>query len=269
MASYTNLSLFIKRVELPQTETYIRETLDKLNYGKIHSIKLIPRINALNVHKYNGAIIYYEHWNNLPNTIKFLNQLALSDKKLFHSQYHYWYITQNTSIDIDQPSNLKYPEFPPLPEHSDTTEFLINLWKENVSLKNQLNYYTSKIVTQQDAYLNLDCELQNMYVKLDNQQMEIENLQLDNVITNNIAKESIATNNINTLIEIDSNYTNNHNFPVRRISYEGCLELINNDSPVNIELQTSDTNEIVNTVHNIQHPPPLRSICMSPPSHNV
>ena len=207
-ATNNNVSLFLKRVELNQSLDYVRSVITQLNFGTIANLEFVPRINDDGVHIYNAVIITFAQWNSTDNTKYFLEKLAIADRKIFHDKNkRFWYVTQNTSIDTETPSG--FPNFPPVPDGSDSQDFIKKMWEENVSLKLQLKYMNEKISTQHACELELENVINNMEQQIasfrtnyQDLEAELEVVSHDTNILEDICQDLLAETHCNATASV-------------------------------------------------------------------
>ena len=256
MTTTNNISLFLKRVELNQSMDYVLSAMNQLNFGTITNLEIVPRINDDGVHIYNAVIIKFSQWNCSDNTKYFLEKLAISDRKLFHgTNKKFWYVTQNTSIETETLPDS--PSFLPVPEGSDSPDFIKKLWEENASLTLQLKYANAKIATQHSHEL----ELENTIIDMEHQftsfrtneqfledelrcvndvvhdlEVELNVVNHDNIIAGSLCQELMATTDISNAFDTTYNTAIRRTIAGDNISFNDAL-----DNPdIALEFSTSE-----------------------------
>ena len=95
MASFNNISLYIKRADLYCTKVYICNVFDINNIGIVKDVKFIKKTDNVG-REYNGAIVIFERWFMNTKVTKLLDDMASSPdgttKFIYDFQGHYWYI---------------------------------------------------------------------------------------------------------------------------------------------------------------------------------
>ena len=98
------LPLYIKRAELNQNETYIKNAFK--NYGIVDRIEFIEKSND-NGQKYNGVIVYFKQWhfNNVVETLwEQLHAKKDIPTKIFHGPHNnkFWIVTEYKVVEPNQ-----------------------------------------------------------------------------------------------------------------------------------------------------------------------
>lgn len=95
MASFNNISLYIKRADLYQTKEYIINVFASNNIGIVKEVQFIEKTDGLN-RPYNGVIVIFERWFMNPNVRQLLDEMGTSidgtAKFIYDYQGHYWFI---------------------------------------------------------------------------------------------------------------------------------------------------------------------------------
>jgi hypothetical protein len=91
---WENFVLYIKRAEINHDEQYIKNALE--NIGNVKTVTFIAKSNDKG-HKYNGAIIHFNHMKFGTELYQMAQQFETTEEKtakLYHNACRYWIVNQ-------------------------------------------------------------------------------------------------------------------------------------------------------------------------------
>lgn len=123
MASFNNISLYIKRADLYCTKDYICNAFTVSNIGIVKDVKFIKKSDSAG-REYNGAIVIFERWFMNAKVTSLLNDMASSidGTTKFIYDYHgrYWFINvykpliaeseEFATVDVNLPDKVRIDE---------------------------------------------------------------------------------------------------------------------------------------------------------------
>ncbi len=157
IANTTNVSLYIKRAELTQTERYIHSVFSE-NVGDVENISFIEKTNNANGAKYHSVIVRLGRINDTPYTKKLMHDIYYgsdNSSKIHHSK-GYWIVAQHTTNgrvrkNIDMDHVLPDADLP----HQERIKRLEDMV---VSLSNELKTCREKIENDKKTFANYDAQ---------------------------------------------------------------------------------------------------------------
>jgi hypothetical protein len=164
MESFSNVSLYIKRVEMYQSKEFIIDTFSKLSIGKVRDVRFIKKVGPTGI-DYNGAVITFVSWSmnsRVKQLFDSMNETLDGTTKLIYNYdtNRYWIVSVYKS---------QFPEF------EEITTINPNLPdKEKIKQLETL----VKSMAAQIHYMQLRQE------KSERQAMEHENNETKNYMTN-------------------------------------------------------------------------------------
>jgi hypothetical protein len=185
MASFNNISLYIKRADLYCSKEFICNVFERSNIGIVKDVKFIKKTDGVG-REYNGVIVIFERW--FMNTIvtKLLDDMAssLDGTTKFIYEYHsgrYWYINVYKHVVLESQT---IPAVDPTLPDNERINKLENLVQ---TMAAQLHYMQLKqekterqlmeVEEKQSRYALCNMELR---FKLEDKDMEMEWLKQDN-----------------------------------------------------------------------------------------
>lgn len=95
MASFNNVSLYIKRADLYCTKDYIINIFRTTNIGIVKDVKFTKKLDSIG-REYNGAIVIFERWFMNEKVTKMFNDMESSidgtTKFIYDYNGRYWFI---------------------------------------------------------------------------------------------------------------------------------------------------------------------------------
>lgn len=184
MASFNNISLYIKRADLYCTKAYICNAFEINNIGIVKDVKFIKKTDSVG-REYNGAIVIFDRWFMNSIVTKLLDDMSSSPdgttKFIYDYQCgRYWYINVYKPV---VPESETIPAVDPsLPDKQRIDE----LEKLVQSMSAQLHYMQHRQEKTERQLMELEekhshQELCNMELrfKLEDKDIEMEWLKRD------------------------------------------------------------------------------------------
>lgn len=184
MASFNNISLYIKRADLYCTKEYIINIFGNLNIGIVKDVKFIKKSDIMG-REYNGVIVIFERWFMNAKVTKLLEDLASSidgtTKFIYNNNGRYWFINvykpiieeseEFATVDASLPDKVRINELEKLVKSMAAQLIYTQLLQERT--ERQLMEVEEK---------QLRHELCNMELRL---QLEEKNIEIECIITDN------------------------------------------------------------------------------------
>lgn len=169
--SIKNVSLYIKRAEEAQDETYIKTAFAKSFYGDVKSIKFIPKEDHYGT-KYNGVIVHFDKWYSSNQVKKLFEDLTKSTDgicRLYHDNNRYWNVMEYTDVNnlseiliCDELTNIQalYKD-----QNQGNDEYTIQLEKLVSSMACQMNYLQKQLIDSQQQVKDANIATTNMCLR--------------------------------------------------------------------------------------------------------
>lgn len=102
MASFNNISLYIKRADLYQTKEYITNIFETNNIGIVKDVKFIKKTDNVG-REYNGAIVIFASWFMNAKVRQLLEEMGTSgtSKFMYDCNGHYWFINVYKPVMVE------------------------------------------------------------------------------------------------------------------------------------------------------------------------
>jgi len=264
MTAITNISLFVKRVELYQTEDYVRQVFTRMGLGEVSTINFIQRIDDAGVHKYNAAIIDFKQWYKSDATSALFTDLrngTNGTKQVFHSRTKYWFITEYNLNEDDAALTRDNVARNTITTQCSDQDRIQQLEAMVESMAAQLNHVTTdrelkacKITELNDVITKQQITEVNLVEDNDELEVQVNQLQ-DHIIQQDIliagteaaAAEAIAVAESTT----DYNYAelNNYIFHLTQVIVDKT-KIINSINGIN-EYDKGVAEELRNKIHSL------------------
>ena len=184
MATFNNMSLYIKRADLHCTKEYMADIFSSNSVGIVKDVKFIKKSDSFG-REYNGAIIIFESWFMNARVTQLLNDMGASvdgtTKFTYDHQNHYWYINVHKQVLIECETQTMVD--PTLPDK----QRIIKLEKLSQTMVAQLHYSQLRqerlerqlMKTEEKESHHALCNVELRF-KLEDKDMDIEWLRSDN-----------------------------------------------------------------------------------------
>ena len=135
MASFNNISLYIKRADLYQTKEYISNVFETNNIGIVKDVKFIKKTDNVG-REYNGAIVIFASWFMNAKVRQLLEEVGTSgtSKFMYDCNGHYWF------INVYKPVMVESEEFAMVDAGLPDKERIDELEKLVKSMAAQMHY---------------------------------------------------------------------------------------------------------------------------------
>ena len=184
MASFHNISLYIKRADLYCNRNYICNVFEINNIGIVKDVKFIKKIDGVG-REYNGVIVIFERWFMNTKVTKLLDDMASSPDgttKFIYDSYggRYWYINVHKPV---VPESETIPAVDPsLPDKQriDELEKLVQSMAAQLHHMQHRQQQTERqlMETEEKESHHALCNMELRF-QLEDKEMEIEWLKRD------------------------------------------------------------------------------------------
>jgi hypothetical protein len=179
-----NISIYIRRAEINQSESYIKSVIEN-NYGLVSTIEFKNKKNEQGM-EYNGVVIYFKQWFNNDKVKQLFNDLNNTTEKIskiIHNSKSnkYWIVNVHTTPSIANLNNLTILNI----EHLSQSEQIIELTNIVHSISSQLQFLQTKCennekILQQTLHDNTLYHMKNDDLAWEIEQKNDEILELNN-----------------------------------------------------------------------------------------
>jgi hypothetical protein len=184
MASFNNVSLYIKRAELHCAKDYICNAFSIANIGIVKDVMFIKKVDSTG-REYNGAIVIFERWFMNTNVTKLLDDMASSidgtTKFIYDYRGRHWFINVHkpvisdakefATVDASLPDKVRIAELEKLVKTMAAQMHYTQLCQER--MERQL------METEEKESHHALCNMELRF-KLEDKDMEIDWLRSDN-----------------------------------------------------------------------------------------